>query len=87
MSDRTDTTIFGVVIGSDSGWDQDDTMCFSFYEFEANEKFKFIPKGSLFIDYGEGKLSIYTDKDTPIWTSKNNFEFWLAFSKELSPCI
>ena len=58
MRDRFEVNIFGLVIGTADGWDEQDTTVHSYYNFEAaNEWFK--NANCINVDFSTGEIEYY----------------------------
>ncbi len=58
--DRLPAVVFGVTIGTCTGWDQVDDWAIVLYEFEP-DKDNGIPAGDLTVDYERGLFQIFDD--------------------------
>lgn len=61
MKDRTDLICLGRIIGTCTGWDQNDTESFTFYDFEPVAGLGIEAAKCIGVDFGKGILGRYTD--------------------------
>lgn len=67
MSERLEWEVLGRVVGTATGWDQQDTWIMMLYDFEPAEGVE-LPSGDVSFDFERGLATTYNDEGEPVET-------------------